>query len=481
MAGAAAGFLITKKFVNENSYIPSVFIAGDVLNVTEIDSRDSIQDWETIYYDDRKLQASRLEKLLALAEPAGNEYSVYLIADDGRAAKLPGLQIGESYIAYEDENGWEAINFNHPVSTNIKQIREVIVVLEAEEPEYGLKIIDMEKNIATITPGQVNLAASRFMEYAGTSFKAVEGKRYKADNFKLKHIFMLENFLESESYEKMILMGSRGEYRFVDNTGYFELDGNVFNYVDSPQNENISDLKGVVINPVSASIMDVYYDATGFIDSGKNVLLIIADGFGYHQYEYAFSNGHVPYLASLKKADKALSVYKPVSNPGLAAMFTGRPPEENGVYSRKQREPSIPTIFGELSVKGKKSVFIEGDIQILKLEIESVLNTDRNSSGTIDDEIFNAAMESLASDAAFIAVHFHSIDDAGHGYGIFSDDAMERVRVIDSYIEQLASKWDGKLIITADHGMHDTEEGGNHGEFRFEDMVVPYILTDGGL
>ena len=58
---------------------------------------------------------------------------------------------------------------------------------------------------------------------------------------------------------------------------------------------------------------------------------------------------------------------------------------------------------------------------------------------------------------------------------------MERIKTTDSYIEQLASEWDGKIIITSDHGMHDTEEGGNHGEFMFEDMVVPYILTDGGL
>jgi hypothetical protein len=29
--------------------------------------------------------------------------------------------------------------------------------------------------------------------------------------------------------------------------------------------------------------------------------------------------------------------------------------------------------------------------------------------------------------------------------------------------------------------MHKTNEGGAHGQFRYEDMVVPYILTDGGL
>jgi phosphopentomutase len=58
---------------------------------------------------------------------------------------------------------------------------------------------------------------------------------------------------------------------------------------------------------------------------------------------------------------------------------------------------------------------------------------------------------------------------------------MERLETIDSYIEKLASNWNGKIIITSDHGMHSTGEGGDHGEFRFEDMVVPYIIINGDL
>ena len=210
-------------------------------------------------------------------------------------------------------------------------------------------------------------------------------------------------------------------------------------------------------------------------------MLIITDGLGYHQYEYAVSNGHAPFIASQEKVKRALSVYKPVSNTGLAAMFTGKSPEDNGIYSRKQREPLVPTIFGELLGTGMKAIFIEGDIQILKLEIESILNTDKNSNGTIDDEIFDAAMSNLDQDNLFFAAHFHSIDDAAHNSGVFSDEAMEKVETIDSYIEQLSSKWQGKIIVTSDHGMHDTDEGGNHGEFRFEDMIVPYNIFDGDL
>jgi hypothetical protein len=481
IAGATAGYYITKDFVRQSFYVSELTVTGDVVESLKIDGQSLINHQEKISYDGKKAQALSLKKIMSLAEPAGSEYSIYLIAGDGKTAKLSSQKLEKSFISYGVENGWEAINFCHPASANIKEIMEVIVVLEGEDMNYSLNIIDMDKNIASITPGQVNLSASRLLKYAGTSFRDVEDERYETSTFELKHIFKLENFLESAIPEKMVVMGSQGQYRFVDNSGYFELDGNVFNYVDTTAGDKTSDLKGIILDPSAASIMDVYYDATGFIYSGKNVMLIITDGLGYHQFKYAVSNGHAPFTASREGAKKALSVYKPVSNSGLAAMFTGKSPEENGIYSRKQREPLIPTVFGELLESGKKTIFIEGDIQILKLEIESMLNTDKNSNGTIDDEIFDAAMSSLDQGNSFIAVHFHSIDDAAHNSGVFSDEAMEKIQTIDSYIEQLSSKWQGKIIITSDHGMHDTAEGGNHGEFRFEDMIVPYIIIDGDL
>ena len=120
------------------------------------------------------------------------------------------------------------------------------------------------------------------------------------------------------------------------------------------------------------------------------------------------------------------------------------------------------------------------DIQIIKTEIEASLNSDRNSDGTIDDEIFEAALDNLDSDAALITVHFHSIDDSGHDTGDLPQETMERIRVIDTYIEELVSGWQGKVIITSDHGMHPISGGGNHGEFRYEDMVVPYLIINGG-
>jgi hypothetical protein len=485
-AGLLGGYFILGNNSGKDQHIPSIYLTGDVGSPLEINEEILNQNLKKIDYNGKNIKAIELEEVISLAEPAFNKYSIYLIADDGRTARLSGDQLEESYLKLDSDNGWEAINLNHPVSTNIKQLKEIVVVLEDRESDFGLNIISMDRNIKYLTPGQVSLSASRFLEYGGTSFKDAGGKRFETSIYNARHIFNLDRFLEPGDCPdscNMILMGSKGEYLFLsnDNNGYFELEGNIFNYRDPSLDGKISDLKGVVIDPVAASIMDVYYDAKGFISNDRNVILIITDGLGYHQYEYAIKNGYAPFFGSIDKAKKALSVYKPVSNPGLAAMFTGKPPGENGIYSRKQREPLVPTIFGELLGEGKDSILIEGDIQILKTEVEASLHTDLNSNGTIDDEIFEAAIESLDRGASFITVHFHSIDDAGHDYGDFSEKTMERINVIDSYIEGIASKWDGKIIITSDHGMHATQDGGSHGEFRFEDMIVPYNIIDGSL
>jgi predicted AlkP superfamily pyrophosphatase or phosphodiesterase len=85
----------------------------------------------------------------------------------------------------------------------------------------------------------------------------------------------------------------------------------------------------------------------------------------------------------------------------------------------------------------------------------------------------------MDSGCNLMVVHFHGIDDSGHSYGDLSAQTLERIRTTDGYVKDLVSRWSGKVIITADHGMHSTLEGGSHGEFRYEDMIVPYIICEG--
>ena len=48
-------------------------------------------------------------------------------------------------------------------------------------------------------------------------------------------------------------------------------------------------------------------------------------------------------------------------------------------------------------------------------------------------------------------------------------------------MEEIIQQFKGKIIITADHGMHELLDYGDHGDFRYEDLFVPYIIVEGGL
>jgi len=482
MVGTVIGYFIPVSPWAAEDYIPSIYLKGDVLKKLEI-GREILDQYGEKGKSDRNIKTLNMEKLVSIAIPASNDFDLYIIAEDGRTAMLSGKQLANFFIGFSSENSWEAVNPDYPVSTNIKDIDELVVVLNERQDDFGLNIINMEKNITYITPGRAYLSASRFFDYGGTSSKDLDGTSLETSTFKEKYIIGLKELTGMPEQGNMVLMGAEGQYQFVANSTetVFEIDGNTFKYSGSSPKDSILDLKGVVLDPSASSIMDVYYDAKGFIGSGNDVLLIITDGMGYHQYEYAMENGYAPFLASISRADTALSVYTPVTNSGLAAMLTGKPPCESGIYSRKQRIPEVPTIMGDLLKEGNASLLIEGDIQIIKTEVEASLHSDTDADGTIDDEILEAAMDSLYPQAAFMAVHFHSIDDAGHEYGDLAIGTMERIESIDSYIRELASAWRGKIIITSDHGMHSTDNGGDHGQFRYEDMVVPYIIIDGGL
>lgn len=290
--------------------------------------------------------------------------------------------------------------------------------------------------------------------------------------------FKLEDIID-ERIEKALAMGGLGEVEYLEEGGYFEINANSIDYMDEEGKIRIEDVKGVMINPPTGSITDSYYHMSHYLQEG-DVLFILLDGFGYHQYKYAIENGYLPFLGKQPEAIKALSVYKPVTNAGLAAMITGKYPIENGVYSRKQRELQVDSIFKLAGDLGIKAIYIEGDIAILKTEVEPVLNLDNNGDGFTDDEVFETTLKAIKEGHNLVFTHFHGIDDSGHTYGDLSLETMEFIKRVDGYVKELVSNWNGKVIITADHGMHSTEDGGDHGEFRYEDMVVPYLILDGG-
>lgn len=285
-----------------------------------------------------------------------------------------------------------------------------------------------------------------------------------SDNFKLEDII-------DTPFNKALIMGELGETRYIKE-GYFKRDKGSLSYID--ENGEIKNVVGIMIDPPSISITQAYYDMKSCLEDEK-VLFILLDGFGYHQYEYAKEKGFLSFLKDYE-AKEALSVYKPVTNAGLAAIITGKTPEDNGVYSRKQRELKVDSIFKVAKDLNKDIAYVEGNIGILQTEVEPILNLDLNKDGYTDDEVYASTLKAIEEGKDFVFTHFHGIDDAGHSFGPLADETMQRIKLIDSYIENILFQWDGITIISADHGMHSMDTAGDHGDFRYEDLIVPYMI-----
>ena len=461
-------------------YTPTCLINGDVFVPFSLKGADSHVAVE-FDYKGECLEGIPLADIVERAQPVTDSYDVLLIGDDGLSAILPGEDLSGSHIVLSPQYGWEAINLYHPISSNIKRLEEIVIITKEANPDYGLNIITADANLRLLTPGSLYKEMMPIIPYfEGTSTVDHDGRTFSTSILSRRRLFALADLVAGHDAKNLLAMGSKGEYAYINAEGYIELKNNSFNYVTMERDGGMDDLKGIIVNPPIHSITDLYHDTLHYLKGDEKVLILFLDGFGYHQYLAAAAEGFAPFIAALPAAQRALSVYQPVTNAGFAAMITGTTPEENGVYSRDQMDLNVPSLFGAAQKLGKKSVLIEGHIKILNTEIEPILHIDTNKNGSTDDEIFASALQCIDQAYDVVMVHFHSIDDAGHTNGDLHPKTMEQIKVIDGYVKELTSGWDGKVIILADHGMHSTEDAGNHGVFRYEDLIVPYITAQGG-
>lgn len=236
-------------------------------------------------------------------------------------------------------------------------------------------------------------------------------------------------------------------------------------------------LAGIYLGEKVESITKLYDDVIKSLDDGVPVLVFFIDGLSFDQYSNVAETGELHFLGEYYE-DKIISVFTPVTNAGFAAMITGKTPDENGVHDRSYRDLKAESIFGYADSIGKRSLLLEGEIKILNTEIEPVLHVDVDKDGDTDDEMVITALGAVNEDYDLIFIHFHGVDDRGHQYGPQSSETLDYVKTVDEWITNISSSWEGNIYATADHGMHSTNEGGDHGVCRYEDMIVPYFTRE---
>jgi hypothetical protein len=479
IAGLAAGTFGLSRFVDEDVSLPLLKITGDVRNVKKITGLNSIKDMQAGEGSIKNNRVAYLKQVIESAEPFSKYNSVIITSHDGTAVRLDYDDVKMSRLSFDPQDGWNVMDPDHPAGISIKMIEEIILVSQNTDScyEYGMDIISTDKNILRITPGQAYGKTSEYLKREGDVYTGGNTGERQASMYSVEKILKIEDLLGYEVFGSIVVMGRDGNILYADHSGYIELEDNHFNYVNSrAEGKIVGDTAGIIIDAPSGSIMDAYHDLKYHIHRGEKVMLIILDGLGYHQYIYAVDNGYIDFMAEASSVKPAVSVFRPVTNAGLAAMFTGKPPAYSGIDDHDKRESLIPTVFASVIEDNTKTLYVEGDIQIIKTEIEPELNTDRDRDGDRDDDILEYSISNMDKGFELMVVHFHSIDDMGHNFGDITGETMDEIKRLDMYVKELVSMWEGYVVVTADHGMHSTEDGGSHGEFRYEDMIVPYIV-----
>lgn len=287
----------------------------------------------------------------------------------------------------------------------------------------------------------------------------------------------IKDIVENDLTDKVAVVKRSGEVVVTDSDLYMDVNrSNSIFTIDSNKNK-IEDIVGIYLEDDFHTITESYNHMKASLENDEKLIFVLLDGLSQNQFDEAKISGHVPFLETIYEK-KALSVYRPVTNAGFAAILSGQTPDVNGIHDRSKRQLDVPTIFDYALENNKKVALLEGNINILDLEIDPELHIDMDDDGDTDDEIFQTAMDLSSQEYDLIFIHFHGIDDRGHEYGPLADETMDYIGKIDNYIEELSKNWNGKIILTADHGMHQFENRGSHGECIYEDMIVPFFIKE---
>lgn len=240
-------------------------------------------------------------------------------------------------------------------------------------------------------------------------------------------------------------------------------------------------------------------DASRKASKGKaRVVLVSVDGLGGE------AASKMAFFTSMKKEGAwtfdALAPSLPVTVVSHAAMFTGRPPKENGVKSfepssdklKDWRPLKVGTIFGAAKAKGlATAAWVQKRKLASLLPVEEVgqYGVFKDKSSEVVDW-FCAALEGGEADHDLIFLHLNDVDAAGHKHGWGSDEQAKAIGRADARLKEISdclvedegvSGRPTLLIVTADHGGHGKGHGGGDKTEREADRRVPWAARGPGV
>jgi len=181
---------------------------------------------------------------------------------------------------------------------------------------------------------------------------------------------------------------------------------------------------------------------------------------------------------------QAQTVYQPVTIPAHTSLLTGLDTDEHQIRHNNFTTIRIPypTFISIAQAEGYQTAIIAGKEKFLTFHQDEDSFYEFVRTG--DPGVIDKAIELLDEGYEVLFVHLPNTDFFGHLLGWMSDTYIYELSNTDANIGRLVEALDDLeirdttlLIITSDHGGHDTV----HGQNIPEDMTIPMILNGAGV
>lgn len=218
------------------------------------------------------------------------------------------------------------------------------------------------------------------------------------------------------------------------------------------------------------------------------VILIITDGIRPDSIQQA----NTPHFDCLLEGGaftwSAQSLMPTVTLPCHMSIFHSVPSDRHGILSNNyhpQVRP-IPGLYEQVNRAGLRSAAyytwdpLRDLSRPLCVDYTLFVQTNFKDLANSDRPTVNAAVAQIrAQNYDFTFLHLGSGDEIGHLYGWMSDEQIQHVEILDSFVGQMldAMSVGDVLIIHSDHGGHDR----THGTESPEDMTIPWMAYGKGI
>jgi arylsulfatase A-like enzyme len=199
------------------------------------------------------------------------------------------------------------------------------------------------------------------------------------------------------------------------------------------------------------------------------------------------------------RALEAYTIVPPLTLPSHTSMLTGVGIQKHQVTWNDYRPTNgilkVPTIFSLAKERGYRTAMFVGKEKFKHLELP----------GTIDELVWPQPDDDAKSIArAFAAefaktkpnlcfIHFRDPDTVGHKTGAYSKEKIQALKDCDEALKTIKDAIaaagvldESVIILTADHGAHDSKDRdgktiGSHSDARPEDVLIPWVAWGKGV